>query len=60
MKPSKFRLISVIWSPPNFSKNALVRTSINIASPIGQALEMSLNWDGYDINNTLSRVVEIK
>ena len=28
--------------------------------PIGQALEMSLNWDGYDINNTLSRVVEIK
>ena len=28
--------------------------------PIGQALEMSLYWDGYDINKTLSRVVEIK
>lgn len=28
--------------------------------PIGQGLEMSLYWDGYDINKTLSRVVDIK
>ena len=28
--------------------------------PIGQALEMDLYWDGYDINKTLSRVVDIK
>ena len=28
--------------------------------PIGQALEMSLNWDGYDINNALTRIIEIK
>jgi len=28
--------------------------------PVGQALEISLNWDGYDINSSLTRVVEIK
>jgi hypothetical protein len=28
--------------------------------PIGQALEIGLNWDGYDINSTLTRIVEIK
>ncbi len=28
--------------------------------PIGQALDISLNWDGFDINNLLTRVVEIK
>ena len=28
--------------------------------PVGQALEISLNWDGYDINSALTRIVEIK
>lgn len=28
--------------------------------PIGQALDINLFWDGYDINKTLSRVVDIK
>ena len=28
--------------------------------PIGQALDMSFYWDGYDINKILSRVVDIK
>ena len=28
--------------------------------PIGQALEMDFYWDGYDINKTLTRVVDIK
>ena len=28
--------------------------------PIGQALDISLNWDGYDINKILTRVVDIK
>ena len=28
--------------------------------PIGQALDITLNWDGYDINKILSRVVDIK
>ncbi len=28
--------------------------------PIGQALDMSFYWDGYDINKILSRIVDIK
>ena len=28
--------------------------------PIGQALDINLNWDGYDINKTLPRVVDFK
>ena len=28
--------------------------------PIGQALEIGLYWDGYDLNSSLSRIVEIK
>ena len=28
--------------------------------PIGQALDISLNWDGYDIINILTKVVDIR
>ena len=28
--------------------------------PIGQALDMSFYWDGYDLNRILSRIVDIK
>ncbi len=28
--------------------------------PIGQTLDMNLTWDGYDLNRTLSRIVDIK
>ena len=28
--------------------------------PIGQALDISLNWDGYDIINILSKVIDIR
>jgi hypothetical protein len=28
--------------------------------PSGQGLSMSLYWDGYDINQTLSRVIDLK
>ena len=28
--------------------------------PIGQGLNISLNWDGYNINETLSRVIDLK
>ena len=28
--------------------------------PIGQALEIGFVWDGYDINKTLTRIVDIK
>jgi len=28
--------------------------------PVGQAHEMDLKWDGYDIINSLSRIIDIK
>ena len=28
--------------------------------PIGRALDIDLIWDGYDINNFLTRTIEIK
>ena len=41
-----------------FAKSNLL--GIDRIVPIGQALEISLVWDGYDINKTLTRVVDIK
>lgn len=50
-----------------FSKNELVNfikdnniQGIDRIVPIGQALNMDLNWDGYDIISSLSRKVVIK
>ena len=28
--------------------------------PVGQALDMSFYWDGYDLNKILTRIVDIK
>jgi len=28
--------------------------------PIGQALDLGLVWDGYDVINSLSRIIEVK
>ena len=28
--------------------------------PTGQALDISLNWDGYDIINILTKVIDVK
>ena len=33
---------------------------IDRAVPIGQAMEMSLYWDGYDIHKILSRTIEVR
>ena len=41
-----------------FVKNNL--RGIDRVVPIGQALDISLNWDGIDINNALTRVIDIK
>ena len=35
-------------------------SGIDRVVPIGQALEMGLDWDGHEITSALSRVVEIK
>ena len=28
--------------------------------PIGQALNLDLVWDGYDLNKTLTRIIDIR
>ena len=43
----------------NFLKKNNVR-GIDRIVPIGQALDISFKWDGFDINKVFSRVVEIK
>jgi hypothetical protein len=43
----------------NFLKKNNVR-GIDRIVPIGQALDISFQWDGFDINKVFSRVVEIK
>ena len=35
-------------------------SGIDRVVPIGQALDMSFYWDGYDLNKILSRIVDIK
>ena len=43
----------------NFIKDNNIQ-GIDRIVPIGQALNMDLNWDGYDIISSLSRRVIIK
>ena len=49
-----------------FSKNELSNliqsikpSGIDRVTPIGQTMDFSLNWDGYNLINSLSRIVEI-
>jgi len=47
----------------NFLKKLIVKNQIEGIDrivPIGQALDISLNWDGYDLNKILSRVIDVK
>ena len=62
MLSSKFQTLTYFGVKKNlldtFAKSNL--SGIDRIVPIGQALEISLVWDGYDINKTLTRVVDIK
>ena len=33
---------------------------INRIVPVGQALDINLNWDGYDIINLLTKVIDLR
>ena len=35
-------------------------SGIDRIAPIGQALDMNFNWDGYDINKILTRIIELR
>ena len=47
----------------NFCKKIVVDNltdGIDRIVPIGQALDINLNWDGFDLNKSLTRVLEVK
>ena len=47
----------------DFFKNFIINNKakgIDRIVPIGQALDISLNWDGYDINKILTRIIDIR
>ena len=41
-----------------FNNNLL--EGIDRVVPIGQALNLDLVWDGYDLNKTLTRIIDIR
>ena len=44
-------------------KNFIFKNNLNGIDrivPIGQALDINLFWDGYDINKILTRVIDIR
>ena len=44
-------------------KNTILKLSLpgfDRIVPIGQALELDFIWDGYDINKTLTRIIDVK
>ena len=60
---NKYQTLTYFGLDKSYLKKFILKNSlsgIDRVVPIGQALEMSLYWDGYDINKTLSRVVDIK
>ena len=42
----------------NIIENKL--SGIDRIVPIGQALDISMIWDGYDLTSSLTRVIELK
>ena len=60
---NKYQTLTYFGLKKEKLKNFLLNNNLSGVDrvvPIGQALDMGLNWDGYEITSTLSRVVEIK
>lgn len=58
----KYQTLTYFGFKKNFLKsffNSGIR-GIDRVVPIGQATDMSFNWDGYDINNILTRTIEMR
>ena len=59
----KYQTLTYFGLSKNLIKNFLTRNNLDGVDrivPIGQALDMSFKWDGYDINKIFSRAIEIK
>ena len=60
---NKYQTLSYYGVDKKILKNFIFRNNLNGIDrvvPIGQTLDMSFFWDGYDINKLLTRVVDIK
>jgi len=59
----KYQTLSYFGFKKDFFKDFIVKNNIqgiDRVVPIGQALDVGLFWDGYDINKSLTRVIDIK
>ena len=60
---NKYQTLTYFGINKDVLKNFILKNQlegIDRIVPIGQALDISFLWDGYDLNRTLSRVVDIK
>ena len=59
----KFQTLTYFGIKKDTLKNIVIKSKlqgIDRIVPIGQALDISFFWDGYDINKSLTRVIDIK
>ena len=60
---NKYQTLTYFGLNKDILKNFIIKNQlegIDRVVPIGQALDISFFWDGYDLNRILSRVVDIK
>ncbi len=60
---TKYQTLTYFGLNKQILKNFIIKNhiqGIDRIVPIGQALDIDLFWDGYDINKVLSRVIDIK
>lgn len=59
----KYQTLTYYGFTKEFLKNFVLQSElkgIDRIVPIGSALDIGLIWDGYDLNNSLTRIVDIK
>ena len=59
----KYQTLTYFGIDSKLLKNFIIKNKlkgIDRIVPVGQSLDISLTWDGYDIISTLSRGIEIK
>ena len=60
---NKYQTLTYFGLSKDILKNFILKNNlegIDRIVPIGQALDISFFWDGYDVNKILSRVVDLK
>jgi hypothetical protein len=60
---NKYQTLTYFGLKKNILQKFILKNQLNGIDrivPIGQALDISFFWDGYDLNKTLSRVIDIK